>query len=215
SQSLAGTLTAAIAGTPITQVRDHIYLIDVVARATVDQRVSVDKLRNLQVPLPSGRTVALSQFATFSYEQELPLIWRRNRVPTLTVRADVDHGVLPEAIVSDLAPAIAALNAELPSQYRIETGGIVEESAKSRGSVLAVVPLMLLLTLTILMFLLKSFQRVFLVLAVTPLGLIGVVAALFLFNRPLGFVAILGILSLLGMIAKNGVILLTQIDANR
>ena len=215
SQSIAATLNAAVAGATITQVRDQIYLVDVVARATADERVSVDTLRNLQVPLPNGRTVALSQFAIFSYGQELPLIWRRDRVPTLTVRADVVHGVLPEAVVSEIAPAIAALNAELHKPYRIDTGGIVEESAKSRASVLAVVPVMLLLTLAILMFLLKSFQRVILVLAVVPLGIIGVVAALLLFNRPLGFVAILGILSLLGMIAKNGVILLSQIEDNR
>jgi multidrug efflux pump subunit AcrB len=215
SQSLAATLNAAISGTVITQVRDDIYLVDVVARAEPDQRVSVENLRNLQVPLPGGRTVALSQFATFSYEQELPLIWRRDRVPTLTVRADVTHGSLPESIVSELAPSIAALNADLTKPYHIATGGIVEDSAKSRASVLAVVPLMLLLTLTILMFHLKSFQRVAIVLAVVPLGVIGVVAALLLFNQPLGFVAILGILSLLGMIAKNGVILLTQIEDNR
>jgi multidrug efflux pump subunit AcrB len=215
SESLAATLNAAIAGATITQVRDHIYLIDVVARATADQRVSVDTLRNLQVPLPNGRTVTLSQFATFSYEQELPLIWRRDRVPTLTTRAAVTPGALPAEVVADLAPAIDALNADLPRPYRIETGGIVEDSAEAQASVFAVVPFMLLLTLTILMFLLKSFQRVFLIFAVVPLGLIGVVAALLLFNQPLGFVAILGILSLLGMIAKNGVILLTQIEDNR
>jgi multidrug efflux pump len=215
SADLAATLNAAVSGASITQVKDHIYLVDVVARATADQRISVENLRNLQVFLPSGRTVALSQFATFSFDQELPLIWRRDRVPTLTVRADVAPGGMPEAVVSELAPAIAALNAGLPESYRIDTGGIVEESGQSRASVLAVVPVMLMLTLTILMFLLRSFQRVFLVLAVVPLGMIGVVAALLLFNRPLGFVAILGILSLLGMIAKNGVILLTQIEDNR
>jgi multidrug efflux pump len=215
SQSLAAALNAAVAGATVTQVRDHIYLIDVVARATGDQRVSVDTLRNLQVPLPSGRTVALSQFATFGFEQELPLVWRRDRLPTLTVRADVAPGKLAEAVVSDLAPAIAALNAGLRRPYRADTGGIAEESAASRASVLAVVPVMLLLTLTILMFHLKSFQRVIMVLAVVPLGVIGVVAALLLFQRPLGFVAILGILSLLGMIAKNAVILLTQIETDR
>jgi multidrug efflux pump subunit AcrB len=215
SQTVAATLSAAISGADITQVRDDIYLVNVIARATASERVSVDGLRNLQVPLPGGRTVALSQFATFSYEQELPLIWRRDREPTLTVRADVAHGVLPEAVVSEITPDVVKLGAGLPKGYRIETGGIVEESAKSRASVIAVVPVMLLLTLTILMFLLRSFQRVFLVLAVVPLGMIGVVAALLLFNRPLGFVAILGILSLLGMIAKNGVILLTQIEDNR
>jgi multidrug efflux pump subunit AcrB len=215
SQSLAATLNAAVVGATITQVRDGIYLVDVVARATADERISVDTLRNLQVPLPSGRTVALSQFATFNFGQELPLIWRRDRVPTLTVRADVAHGALAEAVVSEIAPGIAALNGELRNPYRIDTGGILEESAQSRASVLAVVPVMILLTLMILMFHLKSFQRVILVLAVVPLGLIGVVASLLLFNRPLGFVAILGILSLLGMVAKNGVILLTQIEADR
>jgi multidrug efflux pump subunit AcrB len=215
SASLAATLNAAVSGAAITQVRDHIYLIDVIARATADQRVSVDTLRNLQVPVAGGRTVALSQFATFDYEQELPLVWRRDRVPTLTVRADVARGALAEAAVADLTPAIAELSEGLPQGYRIDLGGIAEESAASRASVLAVVPVMLLLTLTILMFHLKSFQRVGLVLAVIPLALIGVVAALLLFGRPLGFVAILGILALLGMVAKNAVILLTQIEADR
>jgi multidrug efflux pump subunit AcrB len=215
SQNLAATLNAAVTGATITQVRDDIYLVDVVARATADQRISVDTLRNLQVPLPNGRTVALSQFATFSYDQELPLVWRRDRLPTLTVRADVVRGTLPEAVVSELAPAIAALNVELRGPYRIVTGGIAEESAASRASVLAIVPVMLLITLTVLMFHLKSFQRVILVLAVVPLSIVGVVLALLLFNRPLGFVAILGILALLGMVAKNAVILLTQIEADR
>lgn len=215
SASLAAALNAAVSGATITQVRDDIYLIDVIARATADQRVSVETLRNLQVPLPNGRTVALSQFARFEHGQELPLVWRRDRVPTLTVRADVDSGALPEAAVSELAPAIATLREGLPNGYRIDLGGIAEESAESSASVLAVVPVMLLITLTVLMFHLKSFHRVALVLAVVPLAVIGVVAALLLFNRPLGFVAILGILSLLGMVAKNAVILLTQIEAER
>jgi multidrug efflux pump subunit AcrB len=171
--------------------------------------------RNLQVPLPSGRTVALSQFATIEFDQELPLVWRRNRVPTLTVRADVNRGVLPETVVSELASAITSLNAGLRRPYRIETGGIVEETAALRASVAAVVLVMLLLMCTVLMFHLQSFQLTLLVLAVVPLGIIGVVAALLVFQRPLGFVAILGILSLLGMIAKNAVILLTQIEAER
>ena len=152
---------------------------------------------------PNGRTVALGQFATFEYEQEYPLVWRRDRVPTLTVRADVAPGVLPESVVTDLAPAIAELNAGLPQGYRIELGGIAEESAQSQASVFAVVPLMLLIMLTVLMFHLQSFQRLFMVLAILPLGLIGVVAALLVSGRPLGFVAILGILALIGMIAKN------------
>jgi multidrug efflux pump subunit AcrB len=117
--------------------------------------------------------------------------------------------------VTDLAPAVDGLNAGLPEGYRIETGGIAEESAKSQASVFAVVPVMLLIMLTVLMFHLQSFQRLFMVLAILPLGLIGVVAALLVSGRPLGFVAILGILALIGMIAKNAVILITQIEADR
>jgi multidrug efflux pump subunit AcrB len=143
------------------------------------------------------------------------MVWRRDRVPTLTVRADLAPGVLPEAVVNELAPAIAELNAGLPQGYQIAVGGIAEESATSQASVFAVVPLMLLIMLTVLMFHLQSFQRLFMVLAVLPLGLIGVVAALLVSGRPLGFVAILGILALIGMIAKNGVILITQIEADR
>ncbi len=215
SAAVAGALNAAVAGTTVTQLRDGIYLVDVVARATEEQRISLDRLRDLQVPLPGGRTVALSQFATFEVGQEYPLVWRRDRVPTLTVRADVEAGVLPDTVVAALAPGMAALNAGLPAGYMVETGGIAEESAKSRASVLAVVPLMLVLMLTILMVQLQSFRRLAMVVAVLPLGIIGVVLALLVFDRPLGFVAILGILSLLGMIAKNAVILIVQIETDR
>jgi multidrug efflux pump subunit AcrB len=215
SQSLAAVLNAAVTGSTVTQMRDDIYLIDVVARATNEERMSLPTLRTLQVPLPNGRTVALGQFATFEYEQEYPLVWRRDRVPTLTVRADVAPGVLPESVGTELAPAIDELNAGLPRGYRIEVGGIAEESAQSRASVFAMVPVMLLIMLTVLMFHLQSFQRLFMVLAILPLGLIGVVAALLVSGRPLGFVAILGILALIGMIAKNAVILITQIEADR
>jgi len=215
SASIASVLSASINGATITQVRDHIYLIDVIARANEQERTELSTLRNLQVPTPSGRTVPLTQFATFEYGQEYPLVWRRDRVPTLTVRADVEPGILPDQVVAELAPAIARLNAELPAGYRIETGGIAEESAQSSASVAAVVPLMLFIMLTVLMFQLQSFKRLAMVLCVLPLGLIGVVLALLVFNRPLGFVAILGVLSLLGMIAKNAVILIVQIETDR
>jgi multidrug efflux pump subunit AcrB len=215
SQALAGVLNTVISGSPVTQVRDDIYLVDVVARATDEQRVSLETLRTLQVPLPNGRTVPLSQFATFGYEQEYPLVWRRNRVPTLTVQADVTPGTLPETVVSTLAPAVAALAKDLPPAYRIAVGGTVEESQKSQASVIAVVPAMLLIMLTVLIFQLQSFQRLFLVLSVAPLGLIGVVGALLLSGKPLGFVAILGILALIGIITKNAVILIGQIEAER
>jgi multidrug efflux pump subunit AcrB len=215
SQALAGVLNTVISGTTVTQVRDDIYLVDVVARATDEQRVSLSTLRTLQVPLPSGRTVPLGQFATFEYKQEYPLIWRRDRVPTLTVQADTVAGALPETVVTSLSSAVETLRRTLPASYNIVVGGTVEESRKSLASVIAVVPVMLLIMLTVLMVELQSFQRLFLVLSVAPLGLVGVVAALLVSGRPLGFVAILGILALLGMITKNAVILIGQIEAER
>ena len=215
SQAVAGALNTVITGTTITQLRDDIYLVEVVARASDEQRVSLANLRNLQVAVPGGRTVPLSQFATFEYEQDYPLIWRRDRVPTLTVQADVVPGTLPETVVDALEPAVDILAKSLPSFYNIAVGGTVEESSKSQASVIAVVPVMLLVMLTVLMLQLRSFQRLFLVLSVAPLGLIGVVAALLLSGKPLGFVAILGILALLGMIIKNAVILIGQIEAER
>ncbi|WP_198369854.1 efflux RND transporter permease subunit [Roseomonas rosulenta] len=215
SAQVAAAINAAVTGSTVTQLRDDIYLIPVIARATAEQRLSLDALRAIQVPLPGGRTVPITQFATFDYGQEFPLIWRRDRVPTLTVRADVDPGVLPDSVTAQLAPQIAALNARLEAPYRVDLGGIAEESADSQASVIAVVPVMLLLMFTLLMFQLGSFRRFGLVLALLPLGIIGVVLALLAFNRPLGFVAILGILSLLGMIAKNAIILIMQIESDR
>ncbi|MGH6811722.1 MAG: efflux RND transporter permease subunit [Methylocella sp.] len=215
SQALAGVLNTVMTGTPITQVRDNIYLINVVTRAQDEQRVSLSTLRALQLPLPNGRTVPLSQVATFSFEQEFPLIWRRQRVPTLTVQADVASGATPEAAVRSLAPAVVKLNASLPKGYRIDAGGTVEESAQSQASVFAKVPLMLFLMLLFLMAQLHSFSRLALVLSIVPMGLIGIVPALLIFGRPLGFVAILGILALMGMIARNAVILIEQIETER
>jgi multidrug efflux pump len=215
SAALASTLSAAVTGTTVTQVRDDIYLINVVARANDAERASFESLSSLQVATPGGRMVPLRQFVTFTEEQELPLVWRRDRVPTLTVRADVTPGVLADTVVGDLAPRIAEFAAKLPAQYKIATGGLYEESAVSRASVFAVLPLMIGLMLVIMMFQLVSFRRLAMVVAIMPLGLIGVVLSLLLFNRPLGFVAILGVLALIGMIAKNAVILIVQIETDR
>jgi multidrug efflux pump subunit AcrB len=212
SQALAQVLNAVVTGSTVTQLRDGIYLIDVVARATDEQRVSLATLRNVQVPLPNGRTVPLSQLASFSFDQEFPLVWRRDRIPTLTVQADVAPGEQAESIVARLAPAVEELNASLPENYHIAIGGTVEESAQSQASVIAVVPVMLLLMITFLMIQLQSFSRLFIVLIVVPMAMTGVVAGLLIFQRPLGFVAILGILSLIGMIARNAVILIEQIE---
>jgi len=215
SQALAEVLNAVMSGTPITQVRDNIYLVDVITRAQDEQRISLSTLRGLQLPLSNGRTVPLSQVASFDFVQEYPLIWRRQRVPTLTVQADVAPGSSPEAAVRALAPAVAELTKDLPKGYRIDVGGTVEESAQSQASVFDKVPLMLLLMVVFLMAQLHSFSRLFLVLSVVPMGLIGIVVTLLVFGQPLGFVAILGILALFGMIARNAVILIEQIETER
>jgi multidrug efflux pump subunit AcrB len=167
------------------------------------------------VPLPNGRSVPLSQIASVEYGQEYPIVWRRDRQPTVTVQADVTPGIQAASIVETLAPKIAALNASVPSGYHVDVGGTAEESHKAQASVAAVVPLMLVLTLTVLMLQLQGFSRLLLVVSVAPLGLIGVVAALLLADKPLGFVAVLGVLALTGMIARNSVILIDQIEKEK
>ena len=215
SQALAGFINAAVTGGVVTQVRDDIYLVNVVGRAQEQERATFKTLGTLQVATPSGNMVPLSQFATITEEQEFPLVWRRDRLPTLSVRADVAHGVLSDTVVTALAPKVAEFVARLPEQYHVVTGGLYEESQVSSQSVFAVVPLMIVLMLAIMMLMLVSFRRLVMVVCILPLGLIGVVMSLLVFNRPLGFVAILGILALIGMIAKNAVILIVQIETDR
>lgn len=215
SQDLAQSVNRVVSGVTATQMRSGIYLVDVLVRASNEQRMSLSTIRTLQVPLSNGRTVPLSQIASVDYGQEYPIVWRRDRRPTVTVQADLVPGIQAATVVQALAPKIAALNASLPSGYRIEVGGTVEESSKAQASVAAVLPLMLVLTLTVLMLQLQSFSRLFLVLSVAPLGLIGVVAALLLADKPLGFVALLGVLALTGMIARNSVILIDQVETEK
>jgi multidrug efflux pump subunit AcrB len=212
SDAVAQLLRFVMTGATITQVRDRKYLIDVVVRANDEDRASVSTIRTMQIPLPSGRSVPLSQVASIEPGLEYPLIWRRDRVPTITVLSDLAAGILPHAASSALAPKIAEINATLSPGYLVTAGGETEESIKSQKSIAAVVPLMLFLTFTILMIQLQSFQLLFLVLSVAPLGMIGVVTALLIANKPLGFVAILGVIALIGMIARNSVILIDQIQ---
>lgn len=213
SESLAQALEIVVSGVTVTQVRDGIHLIDVVMRGQEQERVSLERLGTLQIPLPNGRTVPLLQVASIEYGQELPLIRRRDRLPTLTVQADVAPGVQPETAVDNLRSKIAALEGTLPAGYKIEVGGVAEESARSQRSLLAQVPLMAVLLLAILMVQLHSFRRLLLVLSVAPLGFIGVVTALLLTGQPLGFVALVGVIALVGMDVRNSVVLMVQIDA--
>jgi multidrug efflux pump subunit AcrB len=215
SQDLANSLNTVLSGVTATQMRSGIYFVDVLVRASAEQRMSLSTIRTLQVPLPNGKTVPLSQFASVEYGQEYPIVWRRDRRPTVTVQADLEPGTQAATVVQALAPKISALNASLPSGYRIEVGGTVEESEKAQMSVAAVMPLMLILALTVLMIQLQGFNSLFLVLSVAPLGLIGVVGALLAADKPLGFVALLGVLALTGMIARNSVILIDQVEREK
>lgn len=212
SKDIATTLNGVVGGITITQVRDSIYLIDVVVRAQKHERDSIDTLQSLQIATGNGTSVPLASIANFRYELEQPVIYRRSRIPTITVAAGIIDKTMPDTIVKDLGPAIQAFADKLPAGYYIQTAGTVEESGKSQGPIAAVVPLMLFVMATVLMLQLQSFQRLFLVVAVAPLGLIGVVAALLPSGKPLGFVAILGVLALIGILIRNSVILIVQIE---
>ncbi|TMJ26951.1 MAG: efflux RND transporter permease subunit [Alphaproteobacteria bacterium] len=213
SQDIATLLNNVVGGSSITQVKDSIYLIDVVTRAGPTERMAVETFQGLQLAGRDGQPIPLPSISTIEYELEQPLVWRRNRQPTITLQASVVGSLQPATVVDQLAPAVEKFRAQLPAGYTVAVGGSVEESAKGVGPIADVVPLMLFLMATVLMLQLQSFQKLFLVVSVAPLGLIGVVAALLLTGQPLGFVAILGVLALAGIIIRNSVILMTQIDA--
>jgi multidrug efflux pump subunit AcrB len=215
SQELALAVNAVVSGVTATEMRSGIYLVDVLVRASAEQRMSLSTIRTLQVPLSNGKTVPLSQIASVEYGQEYPIVWRKDRLPTVTVQADLAPGTQAATVVQSLTPQIAALNASLSSGYHVDVGGSVEESDKAQTSVAEVLPLMLVIMLTVLMVQLQRFSSMFLVLSVAPMGVIGVVAALLFADKPLGFVAILGVLALTGMIARNSVILIDQIEKDK
>ena len=212
AKELADALAGVWSGAAITQIRSGIYLIDLVARAQADQRGAIDTLHDLQVPLRNGQHVPLSQFASLEYTIEPPEIWRRDLLPTITVQADVAPGVKAETIDSALNAKLQAFANAIPPGYAMQKGGTMESSAKGLASIAAAFPLTIIAMLTILMIQLQSFQRLFLALSVAPFGLIGIVAALLPTRTPMGFVAILGVIALIGMIIRNSVILLDQIE---
>ncbi|MGH6814716.1 MAG: efflux RND transporter permease subunit, partial [Hyphomicrobiaceae bacterium] len=214
SQQLANNINAVLSGTTITQLRESTYLIDIVARAVPEERARLETLRNLMLETSGGRSVPLAQIGTLSYALEPPLIWRRQRLPTVTVQADVVAGIEATTVVRQLGSAIADFRTKLPPGYAVVPGGVIEDSARAQQSILVVFPLMLFLMITILMVQLMSIQRLLLVLLTAPLALIGVAGALLVSRAPMGFVAILGIISLIGMAIRNSVILLEQIDRN-
>ncbi|WP_447891355.1 efflux RND transporter permease subunit [Pseudomonas atacamensis] len=212
SEDVANLMNSIVRGSPLTQVDDDIYLINVVGRAVDSERGTPETLQNLQIVTPSGTSIPLLAFATVRYELEQPLVWRRDRLPTITIKASVRDEIQPTDLVKLLKPSIDAFASKLPVGYKVATGGTVEESGKAQGPIAKVLPLMLFLMATFLMIQLHSVQKMFLVASVAPLGLIGVVLALVPTGTPMGFVAILGILALIGIIIRNSVILVTQID---
>lgn len=212
SEDIATALNGVVQGATVTQVRDAIYLINVVGRAEAKERASIDSLLDLQLPNSSGKSIPLSSVARFDYGLEQPTIWRRNRIPTITIKAGVRDNLQPATIVRQLDPKIEELKASLEPGYDIAIGGTVEESAKSQAPIISVVPVMIFVMTTLLMTQLQSFHRLFLVFSVAPLALIGVVGALVLSQAPLGFVAILGVLALIGILIRNSVILIVQIE---
>ena len=214
SEQVSRILNAALSGRVVTQLRDDIYLIDVQGRAEARDRSDVGRLRDLEIGLPGGNSVPLTQIATFEYGLEETIIWRRNRLPTITVQSKIADGLQPATVDAQLDKPIAELIAKLPPGYRIQVGGAAGESSKGSASIMAVVPVMFLIMLFILMLQLHSTQKLLLVMLTAPLAIIGVALALLVSNRPFGFVALLGVFALVGMIIRNSVVLMAQIKEN-
>jgi multidrug efflux pump len=211
SYQIKAALEASLSGTPITQYREEDQDIDVVARLVAAERTDLNNLKDAKIYLRDGKYVPASQVARLSLESEDSELWRRNRIPTLTVRADIEGAQAPD-VTAALQPKLNALAKELPLGYGIETGGASESSAKAQRSVNAVMPATIIAVLVLLMIQLQDMKKMALVLLTAPLGMIGVSAILAAFRIPFGFVAMLGVIALAGMIIRNSVILVVQID---
>jgi multidrug efflux pump subunit AcrB len=210
-QDVSQMLQTLLSGYVVTQYREGIEHIDVVARAVPSER-QLDRLPSLTIATRNGVAVPLSQVARLKYEFEEPILWRRNRDVVLTVRGDVVDNVQAPDVTNEVLPKLKAIKAALPYRYRIEIGGAIEESVKANDALVVVYPVMAIAMLSLLMIQLQSFSRLALVLVTAPLGVIGATGALLVSNRAFGFVALLGLIALAGMIMRNTVILVDQID---
>ncbi|KWA24018.1 efflux RND transporter permease subunit [Burkholderia territorii] len=211
SEDVSNFLAMTLSGYTVTQYRERDKLINVDLRAPKSERIDPAKLAGLAMPTPNG-PVPLGSLGHVRNTLEYGVIWERDRQPTITVQADVRGNAPSIGVTRDIEQALAVQRAKLPAGYRIETGGSIEESMKGQTSINAQMPLMIIAVLTLLMIQLKSFSRTFIVVLTAPLGLIGVVAALLLFGKPFGFVALLGVIAMFGIIMRNSVILVDQID---
>ena len=212
TSDLSRFLQSALSGSAVNQFREGNELIEIMQRGSAADRRELSQLSSLSIPTDNGQSVALSQVATLEYGFEEGVIWHRNRQPTVTVRADIYGKEQPATLVKQINPTLQALIAELPQGYEVNVGGTVEDSAKGQSSVNAGVPLFILVVLTLLMLQLKSFSLSAMVFLTAPLGLIGVCLFLIVFQQPFGFVAMLGTIALSGMIMRNSVILVDQIE---
>ena len=209
---LGNTLQTLLTGVVVTQYRDRAESIDVVARAVPNERLSLEGLEAINLRTANGGVVSLAQLATLRFELEEPILWRRNKDLLMTVRAGVIDGVQGPDVAARIDTALAPVRADLPAGYRIEVGGDKEESARSQGSIFRMMPVMAFLMVLFLMLQLQSFSKLALVMLTAPLGMIGVALFLLAFNQPFGFVSLLGTIALAGMIMRNSVILVDQID---
>lgn len=210
--NLSRFLQSSLTGSSVSQYREDNELIEILLRGTVHERTELSLLPSLAVPTDNGRSVALSQIATLEYGFEEGIIWHRNRLPNVTVRADIYGKEQPATLVQQIMPTLDPIRAELPDGYLLDVGGTVEDSARGQNSVKAGVPLFIVVVLTLLMLQLRSFSRTAMVFLTAPLGLIGVTLFLLVFRQPFGFVAMLGTIALSGMIMRNSVILVDQIE---
>jgi multidrug efflux pump len=212
SSALAHFLAGSLSGLHVSTYREGNELVEMLLRGTGDERTRLDLLGSLAVPTTNGGTVPLSQIATLRYVFEDGIIWHRDRLPTVTVRADIRNALTPPTVVAQIEPTLASIRDALPEGYLLQTGGTVEDSARGQNSIKAGMPLFLFVVITLLMLQLRSFSRTTLVLLTAPLGLIGVTLFLLVFRVPFGFVAMLGTIALAGMIMRNSVILVDQIE---
>jgi multidrug efflux pump len=214
SQEVSLALQTLLSGAPMTQLREDNRLVDVILRAAPDERVAVDRLSDLTITTRNGVAVPLSQIAKQEIIADKPILWRRNGEVILAVRADVADGAQGPDVTNAILPKLKPIMDALPDGYRIDLGGAIEESANANAALFKVLPVMFLIMLTLIMFQMKSFSRMILVFLTFPLGFIGASFALFLTGQPFGFVALLGILALGGIIVRNTLILADQIETD-
>jgi multidrug efflux pump subunit AcrB len=213
-QDVSQALAMLISGVPVTTVRDGIEKVGVVARAVPSERLDLAGVGDLTVTSQGGVAVPLSQVAKIEYAHEEPILWRRNRDMAITVRGDVVDGVQAPDVTNQIWPKLQEIRDHLPPAYRIEAGGAFEESAQGNASIFVLFPVMAVVMLTLLMIQLQSFSRLALVFLTAPLGVVGASFGLNIANQPFGFVALLGLIALAGMIMRNAVILVDQIETD-